>query len=252
MPGLAAGTKPSDLSRAIRGACRQPTFVVDGAEEGPGSPARDHRASRSRSFGRRRDGPGGLPVRSERRARRRRRSRHRRPASEIGPPAISRPARNAQSARLLATPSSRARSHDPMVINGQATNTGPAILRHSGRLSSMCRTVPGRCGAVLTRSVRRGFGREPPWGERSGPVRWPRIGLAPCLPAIARCGPRSSRLAPWWLPKASERRPPQPPRFSPSCSRPTHAGARRRTAVPSGTEAGAWARPDAGRAPGGA
>lgn len=49
----------------------------------------------------------------------------------------------------------------------------------------------------------RGFGRELPWGERSGPVRWPRIGQSLDLPAIARWGSRSSRLAPWWLPKAS-------------------------------------------------
>ncbi|MFG3478674.1 tyrosine-type recombinase/integrase [Streptomyces sp. NPDC047980] len=45
---------------------------------------------------------------------------------------------------------------------------------------------------------------ELPWGERSGPVRWSRIGQSVDLPAIARCGPRSSRLAPWWLRKAAE------------------------------------------------
>ncbi|WP_309226694.1 tyrosine-type recombinase/integrase [Streptomyces lunaelactis] len=65
-------------------------------------------------------------------------------------------------------------------------------------------------GAVVdrlggTRGRRSGFGQELPWGERSGPVSFPRLGQSLDLPAIARCGPRSSRLAPWWLHKAQDR-----------------------------------------------
>jgi hypothetical protein len=41
-------------------------------------------------------------------------------------------------------------------------------------------------------------------GREIGARKLARLGQAVDLPAIAQSGPRSSRLAPWWLPKAAE------------------------------------------------
>ena len=62
----------------------------------------------------------------------------------------------------------------------------------------------GSLAQVALRGRWSGFGLELPWGERSGAHELAATRVAPSLPAIARSDPRSSRLAPWWLPKAVE------------------------------------------------